>query len=652
MTRPSGNYSYGPWHEGPDPLAPPIDLSEAVRFLGEEVMGGASPQAAMRELTRRGSGETPGLDELTRRVHEQRERLQREHRLDGTLTEVRRLLRDAVENEQRALFPDPSDEARWAETELAALPDNTAAAVRELGNYQWRSDEAAGDYQRIQELLGQQLLQSHFEGMKQALRDTGQADVARIESMLDDLNALLDAYARGYGDIEQRFAEFMRRHGDFFPENPRTVPELVDVLAARAAAGARMMNSLGDEQRDELGRLAQQAFGDPGLAERLSALDERLRNLRPGEDWDSAGRFSGEEPLGMSDGTDVMDRLGRLDALAEQLSQSYPGAALEDIDVDALERELGTEARVDASTLTELARELRSRGMLQRSPDGSQQLSPRALRNLGETVLREVARGLGGATGQRDTTSAGAAGELTGSTRPWRFGDTQPWDVSRTIRNAVLRGAASGGSGTGFDVSDVEVAETEHRERAAVALCVDVSWSMVAEGRWLPMKRTALALHHLVTTRFRGDTLRLITFGRYASEVSVGELVGLEGTWEQGTNLHHALLLAQRHLRRNTGMRPIVLLVTDGEPTAHVAPDGEAHFDYPPAPETLAHTMAEAGRLTAMDAALTVFRLGDDPRLAAFLDGMARRTRGRVVAPDPDGLGAAVVGDYLSRRAA
>ena len=651
MTRPPEGYAYGPWHEGPDPLAPPVDLSEALDFLGEEVMSGASPRAAMRELARRGTGETSGLDELTRRVWQRRERLQREHNMDGTLAEVRRLLNSALEAERRALFPDPSDDARLAEAELDALPDSTASAVRELSNYQWRSGQAGQDYQRIRELMGRQLLESRFEGMKQALQQTSEADVERINEMLTDLNALLAAYAREADDIEERFAEFMRRHGEFFPENPRTVAELIDALAARAAAAQRMMNSMSAEQQAELAQLAQQAFGDSRLAEQLSALDSQLRSLRPGEDWDSAGEFTGDDALGLGAGTDAMSELSELDALAEQLAQSYPGAALEDIDLESLERELGPDARIDARRLAELERELRSNGMFQRAADGSLRLSPRALRKLGEAALQDVARGIAGRAGQRDTTREGSAGEFAGSSRPWQFGDTQPWDVSRTVRNAVLRTAGTGTGHVRLDVSDVEVAETEHRDRAAVALCVDVSWSMVAEDRWLPMKRTALALHHLVTTRFRGDALQLITFGRYAKQVELGELVGLEGSWEQGTNLHHALLLAGRHLQRNPGTRPIVLLVTDGEPTAHLAPDGEAEFSYPPEPRTLRLTLTEVDRLSGLDTALTIFRLGDDPRLAAFVDLLGRRSRGRIVAPDPDGLGAAVVGDYLHHRA-
>ncbi|GAA1978102.1 VWA domain-containing protein [Amycolatopsis minnesotensis] len=643
-------YSYGPWHDGPDPLAAPVDLRAAMDEIGQDVLGGASPRSALEEVLRRGTPDTAGLDELTRRIWQRRSEIQRRHNLDGTLAEVRRLLDEALEAERRELFPDPGDDARFREAELDALPSGTAAAVRELSAYEWRSGPGRENYERIQELLGKELLESRFQGMKDALANAGPQDVERVNQMLADLNVLLNAHAQGFDDVGERFAEFMRRHGEFFPENPRTVDELIDVLAARSAAAQRMLNSMTQEQRDELAALSQQAFGDPRLAQQLSTLDEQLRALRPGEDWSSSGRFRGNDPLGLGEGAQAMADLAELDALAEQLGQSYPGARLEDIDLEALERQLGGEAGVDARRLSELERELRAQGLFERAPDGSLRLSPKALRRLGETALADVVEALRGKGGERETESAGAAGEPTGSSRPWRFGDMQPWEVSRTVRNAVLRTASAGGTAVRLDVSDVEVTETEHRSRAAVALLVDTSWSMVAEGRWLPMKRTALALHQLITTRFRTDALQLITFGRHATGVELAELVGLDGTWEQGTNAHHALLLAGRHLRRHPDAQPVVLMVTDGEPTAHLEPDGTAHFEYPPSPRTIHRTVTELDRLAKLGAAFTVFRLGDDPRLNAFVDLLARRSGGRVVAPDLDGLGAAVVGDYLRTR--
>ena len=163
-----------------------------------------------------------------------------------------------------------------------------------------------------------------------------------------------------------------------------------------------------------------------------------------------------------------------------------------------------------------------NQGFLDRGSDGQWRLSPKAMRQLGQTALRDVAQQLSGRHGERDTRRAGAAGELTGATRPWQFGDTEPWNVTRTLTNAVLRQAGTGVAELPIriTVDDVEVSETETRTQAAVALLVDTSFSMVMENRWLPMKRTALALNHLVSTRFRSDALQIIAFGRYARTVT------------------------------------------------------------------------------------------------------------------------------------
>jgi uncharacterized protein with von Willebrand factor type A (vWA) domain len=647
MARRNRRYAYGPYTDGPDPLAPPFDLRAAMDEIGRDVMEGASPRSALQELLRRGMENRRGLDELTREVWQRRSRLQRENRLDGTLQEVRELLQRALDAERDSLGRQDTDDARFREMQLDALPSDTGGAVRELAEYDWQSSDAREAYEEIRDLLGREMLDQRFQGMKQAMENATPEDVERIRQMLDDLNDLLANHAAGQDTTEQ-FQQFMQQHGEFFPEGPQNTEELVDLLAQRAAAAQRMLNSMTAEQRAQLMELSQQAFGDPRLAQAMAQLDAQLQGLRPGEDWDGQGRFRGENPMGMGEATRAMEELGQLDALAEQLSQSYPGARLEDIDLDSVGKHLGDQARVDARALAELQRELERQGLFDRAPDGSLQLSPKALRRLGESALRDIVDRIGARRGERDTHRSGAAGEATGATRPWAFGDTESWNVPRTLLNAQLRRA--GGDARRLDVTDVEIVETEQKTRAVVALCVDTSWSMVQDGRWVPMKRTALALHQLISTRFRGDDLKLITFGRHARSVELGELVGLEGAWEQGTNLHHAMLLAGRHLRRSPDAQPVVLVVTDGEPTAHLEPDGHATFDYPTSQETLRATVAEVDRLTGLRVAFTFFVLGDDPRLAVFMDGLAKRCGGRVVAPTLDGLGAEVVADYLKTR--
>jgi uncharacterized protein with von Willebrand factor type A (vWA) domain len=475
--------------------------------------------------------------------------------------------------------------------------------------------------------------------------------------MLSDLNDLLEKHRLGE-DTPEDFDAFMDKHGDFFPENPQDIDELLDALAQRSAAAQRMLNSMTPEQRQELMALSAQAFGSPELMDALSRLDSNLQSLRPGEDWGGSEEFSGDQGIGLGDGTGVLQDLAELDDLAEQLSQSYGGARLDDVDLDKLARQVGNDAAVSARTLQELERALRDSGYLKRTSDGQLRLSPKAMRQLGKALLRDVANRLSGRQGQRDLRLAGAAGERSGATREWAFGDTEPWDVPRTVINAVRRRAGmpvvepveTRSHSRLFEMEDIEVQETEARSQAAVALLVDTSFSMAMDGRWVPMKRTALALHQLITTRFRGDHLQLIGFGRHAEVMQIEELTALDAMWAKGTNLHHALLLANRHFRKHPNAQPVLLVVTDGEPTSHLEPDGEVYFSYPPHPLTIAYSVRELDNAGRLGAQTTFFRLGEDPGLARFVDSMAKRVGGRVVAPELDDLGAAVVGSYLGSR--
>lgn len=661
---------YGRYVDGPDPLAPPVDLAEALAAISEDVMAGYSAERALREYLRRGGQNQQGLDDLAGRVARRRRELLTRHRLDGTMAQVKELLDAAVLAERKELARDitlDDTDRDFRELRLESLPDSTAAAVTELADYDWRSFEARADYEKIKDLLGRELLDQRFAGMKQALENATDEDRQAIQEMLSDLNELLDAHRRGE-DTPQDFADFMDKHGQYFPENPQNVDELIDALANRAAAAQRMLNSMTPEQRAELMQLSAQAFGSAELMAQLGQLDANLQALRPGENWTGSERFGGEDGLGLGDGTGVLQDLAELDSLSAQLGQGYGGARMDDVDLDALARQLGVDAAVSARTLAELEKALRNAGYLSRGADGDLRLSPRAMRQLGRTFLQEVAERMSGRTGQRDTRLTGAAGEITGSTRQWAFGDTEPWDVTRTMLNAMRRTAAgpssasaSGGTpstrarpapGFRVEVGDVEVTETETRTQAAVALLVDTSFSMAAEGRWLPMKRTAVALHHLVSTRWRGDQLELVTFGRYAQAMGVAELAGLPALREQGTNLHHGLLLAERMFRKHPTMQPVVLVVTDGEPTAHLTPEGDAWFNYPPDTATIRATVAQLDRLGRLGARITFFRLGDDPGLERFVRQMADRVDGRVVSPDLEDLGAAVVSEYLSARRA
>ena len=646
-----GRFRYGTWRGGADPLAPPYDVRAAVDDIGHDMLAGDSLRDALNRLLRRGGGGRQGLDELRRQVARRRREVKRRGNLAGTLDRVRAALDQVLAEERATLAANADDAARLAELTLDDLPDDTAGAVRDLASYDWRSPQARAGYEAIQSMLRHEVLDAQFAGMREALSGSDPEAMARVRDMLADLNALLAAHGQGE-DTTERFADFMAKHGGFFPEQPRDTDDLIDLLARRQAAAERMMRSLSPAQREELARLMSQALGDVDLESQLSQLRDNLQALRPGAMRGPRADIDGQEQLGYGDAVGAVADLADLEALDAQLSQSYPGASLDDVDLEALERQLAPSAVQDVQALRDLERELERQGYLRRGTDGLS-LTPKALRRLGESALRRIFHQLDAAgSGQHDDRRTGAADERTGASLPWHFGDERPIDAVRTLHNSALRTAAARPVSfpLRLHVDDFAVAETERRTTAAVALCVDLSFSMVQEDRWAPMKQTALALSHLVATRFRQDALQIIGFDRTARRLTAAELAEVEPQWVQGTNLHHALMLAGRHVRRHPEAEPVVLVVTDGQPTAHVEPDGVPFFHWPPTAATLRATVGEVDAMTRYGATLNVFMLGEDRGLARFVDAVARRNGGRVFTPDLGRLGEYVVADYLRAR--
>jgi uncharacterized protein with von Willebrand factor type A (vWA) domain len=657
----SGRYRYGEYLGGPDPLEPPYDVRGAVDALGESVLGGDDPASALRDLLRRGLSSHRGLDDMLRRVRERQRELRRSGRLDGILEQARALLDTAIGQERAELFPDPSDDARMREAELDSLPSDTAGAIRQLSDYQWRSQAAAQTFEQLKELLKREVLDSQFRGIKEQMSQPDPEGMQRIRDMMSDLTDMIEADARGE-HTQEDFDAFMASYGDFFPDAPENLEQLIDSLVRRMAAAQRLLNSLSDEQRSELAGLMAQAMEDAGLAQEMARLADALRARRPDVDWDGqrGERMTGRDPLGLGDATTALAELADLSELEDALRQDYPGARLDDIDEEAVRRALGRRAVDDMEALRQIERELQRQGYLV-NKEGKLELTPKAVRRLGDTALRQVFAKLAeGSYGDHDQHDAGQAGELTGSTRPWRFGDEQAIDTAATVRNALLRGgvpgpaadAAEGGTRTAvkLSVGDFEIGETERRASAAVCLLVDLSYSMALRGTWAAAKQTALALYSLVRTRFPQDSLQVIGFSNYARELREADLAGLGWDMVQGTNLQHALLLAGRFLERRPEDDPIVLIITDGEPTAHLLRDGSPYFDWPPSPETLELTMAEVDKMTRRRATLNIFMLADDERLTSFVDEVARRNGGRVLRAMPDSLGEYVVSDFLRSR--
>jgi uncharacterized protein with von Willebrand factor type A (vWA) domain len=642
-------FRYGPWRGGPDPLQPPFDVRDAIDRIGQDVLSAGTVRDALRDLMRRGVDGRGGLDRLAEKVRRLRAQTRRRGDLGGILDQIRAALDQALAAEREALAATDSEDARLAELELDTLPDDVAGAVRGLDHYSWRSEEAREIFEAIKNMLQREVLDAQFAGIKQALESPDPEAMQRVKDMLADLNALLAAHAR-QEDTTDQFAEFMERHGEFFPEQPETIEELIDALARREAAAMRLMASLSPEQREQLGQLMSHVLADADLAAEMAQLADNLRALRPYLDRDQpTGMRPGGEPIGYSAAVEAVAELADLEQLEAQLSQGEQFSTLDDVDVDLLAKHLGREAVSDLQALRDLERELEQQGYLTRGDDGLR-LTPRAVRRLGQTALRRVFAQLDSSgQGDHDDHRTGAADEPTGLSRPWIFGDELPIDAPRTVSNA-LRRSGLGPRGVDLDVGDFEVTETERRTSAAVALCVDLSFSMVHDGRWGPMKQTALALNHLIETRFRHDALQVIGFNLLARRLTPVQLAEAEPEWVQGTNLQHALLLALHHLRRHPDAEPVVLVVTDGEPTAHLTGGGEPYFHWPTTSETVRATIAEVDELTRHGATINTFMLGEDPGLARFVDALARRAGGRVFTPDISRLGEYVVADYLRSR--
>src|ERR1700760_3960 len=309
------NYRYGAYDDGPDPLAPPYDVREALDEMSDRILGGDTPRDALRDLLRRGWQDRHGLDDLMRRVRERQRELRNAGRLDGMLEQARELLDEALEAERGALFPDPSDDARMREAELDTLPSDTSRAIRELSEYDWRSQEARQKFEELRDLLRREVLDSQFKGMKQALENPDPQAMQRVKDMMADLRQMLDADTRGE-HTQEDFDNFMSQYGDMFPDNPSNLEELVDSLVRRMMAAERLLESLSDEQREELANLMSQAMEDAGLAAELSALGDGVRPRRPELGQPQRGvRMPGGEPLGLGDPTSAAAETAGLAAL-------------------------------------------------------------------------------------------------------------------------------------------------------------------------------------------------------------------------------------------------------------------------------------------------------------------------------------------------
>ena len=467
--------------------------------------------------------------------------------------------------------------------------------------------------------------------------------------MVRDLNELI---RERIGGGEPDASEFLAKHGRFFP-GAQTFDDIIDQLAQRMAAMQSLLRSMSPEQRAELQSMMEALLRDDRLLVDLAQLASNLDLLLPGGLGDRVP-FGGDEPLGLEGALAQIARLQAMDQLGDALSDIESPADLAAIDRDEVRDLLGDDAARELDALDDLARRLEEAGYLTR--DGERlELTPRGSRRIGQKVLDDLfARLQRDAFGGHRIDRAGRGGERDEATKPYEFGDPFHLDLRGTLFNALGREenapaarAATGDRRVRLAPTDFEVHRTEQLTRTSTVLLVDMSRSMLLRGCFLAAKKVAVALDTLIRTQYPRDHLSVIGFAYYAREIRPGALAEL--TWhgyEYGTNLQHGLLLARRILERNPAVNKEIVVITDGEPTAHFE-DGQVEFNYPPTRRTIQETLREVQRCTKEGITINTFMLERSRALAEFVAHMTRLNRGRAFYATPERLGEYVLVDFV-----
>jgi len=644
-------FRYSRWDGTQDPILDDLSVADLIDALSDDILDGFGPDMAFEDLMRRGvPGQFGGLQSLTERLRRARQMQQQQGRLDGWLEQLRDKLDRVLDTERAQLARQEGDDARLAESFLESLPPSVAGSISELKDYAFASSEAREMFNDLVEQIRQEMLAAYGDQMAQGLKNLSPEELAAMKDMLADLNQMLEQRRDGTGPSQEQFDNFMAQHGRFFPENPRNLDELLEALARRMAAMSQLMASLPADKRAELERLSQEILGDLGLSFEISRLSDSLRDLLPQMNWDQFAPIDGDQPLGLNESLQAIERLAEMDQLECTLKMDGPSSSLEDVDVDALRKHLGDEAVRDLERMKRVERAFEEAGILVRR-GGKIEMTPRGVRKLGERALMKVFEKLeADRPGSHDVRQVGGLGEATGSTRPWRWGDPFRIHVQRTVGNAVMRGGPRRGR-VHLKPDDFEIEEAENRTSTATVLLLDMSLSMPLRGHWVHAKRMALALHSLISNKYPEDRLSIVGFSDVARPMKPQDLVDVDWEPVKGTNMAHAFSLASRLLAKQRGASKQVLLVTDGEPTAHLEGDS-VFFCWPPVRKTLEETYKEAMRLAKSGVTLNVFMLEDDPGLLHFVDRLAKIVTGRVFAVRDDSLGEFAVRDYLQARAA
>jgi len=624
--------------------------------MGDELIEHGDPDDALRRILRDGlevDGERlQGLREMLERLRQQRQEMLESHDLGGVYDEIRDALGEVMETERGSLGElEGSDDDVVAESAERRRQDldlieheNLAGQVRGLTDYDFTSAEAAERFEELLEELRRQLMQQAVDQMAGAMENLSPEDLARMKDMLAELNRMLEQ--RRVGEVPD-FDGFMERFGDFFPENPQTLDELLEVMARRMAAMQQMINSMTPEQRAQIRELSEQLLEDMDLQWQMDQLGDNLRELFPQMGWEQQRDLTGQDPLDMGEAMELFEDLADLDQLEQMLRGASSPGALAEVDIDRVRDLLGDQSAESLERLSKLARMLEEAGLVD-NDEGQLTLTPRAIRRLGQNALGDLYRRLlHDRAGRHDMERTGGGHEREYTTKPYEFGDAFNLHIERTLRNAVTRSGA--GTPVQLTPEDFEVERTEATVQVATVLMLDLSLSMPMRGNFLPAKKVAMALHSLISTQFPRDYLGVVTFSEVAREIQPERIPEISLDYVYGTNMQHGLVLARRMLARQTGTRQIIM-VTDGEPTAHITDQGYPVFNYPPSQATVDRTLTEVRRCTRDGIRINVFMLDATPYLTRFIETVTKMNGGRAFFTTNQDLGDYVLVDFVDQR--
>jgi uncharacterized protein with von Willebrand factor type A (vWA) domain len=643
-----------------------FDLDADLLFdqLTDELLYHGDVNAALRRMMQEGmrgpDGERlQGLRELLEKLRAERQSRLDQHDLGGVYDEISRELDDIVDEERHAIDnakrdAENSGDERRAETarnaadernmRLDLMPNDLAGKVRELSSYDFESSEAQQRFEHMMERLREQLMQQMVDQMSDGMQNMSPGDMQRMKDMLAALNEMLDRNQRGE---DPGFEQFMEEFGDFFPENPESLEQLLELMARRMAAMRAMLNSMTPEQRAQLQELSNQLLGDMDLRWQMEQLGGNLQSMFPDLNWGQSYDFEGQNPMGMSQAMQAMQDLGDLDQLEHLLKNATNPGALAEADMDRVRDLMGDDAAKSLERLAQLTKMLEEAGLIE-NKEGRLELTPKGLRAIGSNALRDLFTKLNKeSVGQHQLHQFGQGHERTYQTKPYEFGDAFELDLHGTIRNALRRS----GSGTPVRLQpdDFEIERTEHLTRSSTVLMLDLSMSMPMRDNFLPAKKVAMALHHLISSQFPRDYLGLVGFSETARIITPQQLPEVSWDFVYGTNMHHGFTLARQLLAKQIGSKQIIM-ITDGEPTAHITPRGDVSFNYPPVRETIEATLREVVRCTREQITINTFVLDATTALTAFIERMTQINRGRAFYTTNEALGDYVLVDFLEHR--